>query len=151
MDNPVCEAVKICIDNWTAMNLALDHGWGQESDKTALITELADTIMNFQVEEEDLQEILDNYMEDKFNVVLEDDSSRELSKIFLKVFNEWRNGESKELERLKSLQKPRIQDCKKINELELVTHMMQDTCIDNPPELVDEDGFELVQSKRKRK
>ncbi|CAG9312061.1 unnamed protein product [Blepharisma stoltei] len=152
-ESQVAEAIRLCFDNWTAMNLALDHGWGDPSNKEAFMAQLTDTIVHYQVEEEDIEDLLDEFMEEKFSVILEDDSARELARIFLAVYNQSRSGDSIELDRLRRLKKSSVEECKKINEVEEVTHMMQNAEIE-PPELVptvDEDGFELVQSRRKKK
>ena len=147
------EAVKLCLENWTAMKLAIDMGWGDPIHKENLEKDLTNYILSYDVTKEDIAQFLDDNMEDRFSVILDDGSSNEIAAILLKVFEESSNGVQDELNKLRSIMSIDTSLCKKVkNQPDIVTSMQN---LDlEPPQLVsniDDDGFETVVSKKNKK
>ena len=99
------------------------------------------------------ESFLDDNMEDRFSVILDDGSSNEIAAILLKVFEESSNGVQDELNKLRSIMSIDTSLCKKVkNQPDIVTSMQN---LDlEPPQLVsniDDDGFETVVSKKNKK
>lgn len=147
VDSVIHEAVQLCFDNWTALNLALDMGWGESDQKVSFIQEVSNYILHFQVEQEDITILLEDVMEEKFSVILEDESAKDISRILLKVFQEHLAGQDQEISRLRKLKVVDTELCQKIESRNKVEQDMEI----EPPKLVDEDGFETVVSKKQRK
>lgn len=147
VDSVIQEAVQLCLDNWTALNLALDMGWGEPSQKSSFTQELTNYILHYEVEPEDIQNLLEDTMEQTFSVILEDDSAKDISMILFKVLQEHFNGQDQEINRLRKL---KVVDTELCQKLEIKEKNVQNMDVD-PPCLVDEDGFEVVVSKKQRK
>lgn len=144
VDSVIQEAVQLCLDNWTALNLALDMGWGEPDQKSLFIQELSNYILHYEVEPEDIQNLLEDTMEQKFSVILEDDSAKDISLILFKVLQEHFDGRDQEISRLRKLKVVDTELCQKTGNKD------KDMDVD-PPSLVDEDGFEMVVSKKQKK
>lgn len=148
-ESDLAEAVKLCLDSWTAMKLAVDMGWGEEGHKQTLSSDLLNYIMSYEVTIEDISTFLDETMEDRFSVILDDGSTREIAGILLKVFEESLRGCQEELNKLRALGTIDTELSKKVKPVDIVASM-QNLDIE-PPQLVDEDGFETVVSKKHKK
>ena len=71
VESDISVAVKLCLDNWTALKLALDMGWGEEQNRMNAETEIINYIIGYQVSVEDVAQLLDYIMEEKFSTLLE--------------------------------------------------------------------------------
>jgi hypothetical protein len=149
VDSVISEAVNLCLENWTALKLAVDMGWGEEEDKSNLIQSLTDYILQFEVNSSDVSNFLEDAMESKFSVVLEDNSAEDIANILLKVYQEHMKGQNEEISKLRRLQSADTETCTKVKPPPDLVQAVQDLQVD-PPVLVDEDGFELVVSKKKK-
>lgn len=155
-DEVISEAVSLCLDNWTALNLALSNDWGPISAKEDLKKRLIEDILNTEVDEQYLKELLEFYLEEHFNIQVQDQSALEISLILLKVYEESCRNESSELLRLRSLKGSQASASHKLHEEvpTLVEDMQELSLESTPPPAepeVDEEGFTLVQSKKKRR
>lgn len=149
VDSVISEAVKLCLDNWTALKLSIDMGWGEEDDKSNLIHSLTDYILQFEVDLSDVTNFLEEAMESKFSVILEDNSAEDIANILLKVYQEHMKGQNVEINKLRRLQSADIETCTKVKPPPNLVEAVQDLRVE-PPVLVDEDGFEMVVSKKKK-
>ena len=153
MESNLSEAVKICLDNWTAMKLAIDMGWGEDYHKINLQNELTNYIMSFDVTRDDISDYLDDIMEQRFSVILDDESSRDIAVILLKVFEESAQGRQDELSKLRNLHSADTELCRKVKPQPDLVQGMEGLNIE-PPQLVplvDEDGFETVTGKKNKR
>ena len=164
----VAEAVKLCLSKWTALDLALNlHNTRMPEDLPGHLTDL---ILNYQVQEADVQEFLEEYMDDHFAVDIEDGSAADIAEILMNVFRESRQNRSDTLERLRSLQHRPVQPIEDSSEEDSGEDSGEDSREDSPednkdpnheamdldeepPPLVpdtDEEGFTVVKSRKKR-
>ncbi|OMJ80921.1 hypothetical protein SteCoe_18731 [Stentor coeruleus] len=153
VESYLSEAVKLCLDNWTALKLALDMGWGESESKSAFQTALVNYIVSFEVNEQDVASFLEEHMEDHFQVLIEDNSSEEIARILIKVYEEAYKGETVELQKLRKLQGSDIDQCRKEVKVENLEHAMESLEVATPElvPIVDEDGFETVVSKKNKR
>ena len=155
-DEVISEAVSLCLDNWTALNLALSNDWGSMPAKEDLRKRLIEDILNTEVDEQYLKELLEFYLEEHFNTQIQDQSAQEISLILLKVYEESCRNVSSELTRLRSLKGSQASASHKLEEeVPTLVEDMQELSLESPPApaepVVDEEGFSLVQSKKKRR
>jgi len=155
-DEVISEAVSLCLDNWTALKLALSNDWGLISAKEDLKKRLIEDILNTEVDDQYLKELLEFYLEEHFNIQVQDQSAQEISLILLKVYEESCRNVSTELIRLRSLKGSQASASHKLREeVPTLVEDMQELSLESPPAPsepeVDEEGFTLVQSKKKRR
>ena len=84
--NLVAEGVQLAVHRWTALNLAIENQWGQTDKRTELISDLTDKINNFDVDQDFLSGILDDFMYNNYNVVLEDNSNESLALALVSLY-----------------------------------------------------------------
>lgn len=101
------------MDSWTTLTLAVRHSWGEESKKQELISELADVIINTQVDREYLEEFLEYYMEEHYQTILEDGSQRQIAEVLLQLYAEVERGETAVLSQLRQLRPVDVEQCRK--------------------------------------
>ena len=159
VDSVISEAINLCLENWTALKLAVDMGWGEEEDKEKFKNELKDYILQFEVVQDDIRNFIEDVMESKFSVILEDDSADDISRILLNVYQEHMRGLSQEISKLRSLQSADTENSVKSRPPTNLVQQIQDLQVEAPAlvplepvePLVDEDGFETVVSKKHKK
>lgn len=153
VDSVISEAINLCLENWTALKLAVDMGWGEEEDKEKFKAELRDYILQFEVVQEDIRNFIEDIMESKFSVILEDDSADDISRILLNVYQEHIRGLSQEITKLRNLQSADTENSVKSRPPANLVQQIQDLQVEAPAlvPLVDEDGFETVVSKKQKK
>jgi Glu-tRNA(Gln) amidotransferase subunit E-like FAD-binding protein len=153
VESNLSEAVKLCLDNWTALKLALDMGWGETESKSNFQTSLINYIVSYEVNEQDVTSFLEEHMEDNFQVLLEDNSSQEIARILVKVYEESYKGETTELQKLRKLQGADTDQSRKEVKVENLEQAMGNLEVAAPDlvPIVDEDGFETVVSKRNKR
>jgi Pre-rRNA-processing protein TSR2 len=152
VESDLSEAIKLCLDNWTAMKLAIDMGWGEESHKIALEEEIKNYIFGYQVTVDDIAAFLDEVMEQRFSVILDDGSSNEIAFILNTVYEESLKGSQEQLNKLRQLHTFDIDLSKKFKQQEIIPSI-ENLSIDPPNlvPLVDEEGFETVVSKKNKR
>ena len=78
-------------------------GWGEEQNRMNAETEIINYIIGYQVSVEDVAQLLDYIMEEKFSTLLEDGSSTEIASILMTVYEESLQGKQDQLNKLKTL------------------------------------------------
>lgn len=163
-------AVSIYLYQWQALSLAVSNEWGghDSSDKRDwLIGTISDlyTTNATPPELEDVEDILIQVMSDEFQVMLEDDSAYEVAKQVNAVWIKCQNEEFDEIVALRntyeaakpgnSIQKGDVSsssDDEEGDEGDNEDSEMTDAPTSTKLEpIIDEDGFELVQPKRRNK
>lgn len=140
------EAVELCLRNWAGLTLALNHL--NRPFPWALKQELVSMITNYSVDQRDVYEFLEEYMDVQFSVDLEDDSTQDIAGMLIAVYEESRNNRTDTLEQLRRLARTPRQD----PAIQTVTAGLAQLGLQTePPVLVqDQDGFEEVKAKKKR-
>ncbi|OMJ66414.1 hypothetical protein SteCoe_36741 [Stentor coeruleus] len=153
VESNLSEAVKLCLDNWTALKLALDMGWGESESKSAFQNALINYIISFEVNEQDVASFLEEHMEDNFQVLLEDNSAEEIARILVKVYEESYKGQAFELEKLRKLQGSDTNQSRKEVKIGNLEQAMESLEVAVPEliQIIDEDGFETVVSKKNKR
>ena len=128
-------------------------GWGEEQNRMNAETEIINYIIGYQVSVEDVAQLLDYIMEEKFSTLLEDGSSTEIASILMTVYEESLQGKQDQLNKLKTLSGCDTELSKKTKTQEGIISSLENLEI-NPPSLVpmvDDEGFETVVSKKHKK
>ncbi|KAJ2837536.1 rRNA accumulation- protein [Coemansia sp. 'formosensis'] len=94
------EGVDHVLAKWTALGLAVEHGWGgqetqeKRDDMVEDIVQFFDEAVNKKKNPEplDLQELLLEVMELDFHIDLKDESEKEVAAVLCKIFAECKNG-----------------------------------------------------------
>ncbi|CDR97269.1 Pre-rRNA-processing protein TSR2, putative [Babesia bigemina] len=90
----VCRKVMSC---WTALNLAVDNGWGGDSSeqkREALITQLIDFCLSKkQLYTDEVEDLLFDKMQTLFNVDIEDQSEVEIARLLVQLHNTCSTGD----------------------------------------------------------
>jgi pre-rRNA-processing protein TSR2 len=107
-------AVELVFTNWTALQLAVEHGMGGHRSLSAAIqfTEYMTDVFckKANIEVEEVEDILTDVMDSEFNTVCEDESPIEVSQELWKMFQLFRNNQMEQLNaEIQRLQRP---DCK---------------------------------------
>lgn len=89
------EAVKGIFSEWTALNLAIQNRWGGPNDDNA---DICEDILNYfydhaTVYSDQLEDILDDFFQNELNVLVEDGSIEEVSKILVSLYEECKVGD----------------------------------------------------------
>jgi len=107
-------AVELVFTNWTALQLAVEHGMGGHQSHLAAVqfseymTDVFCKKVNIEVEE--VEDILVDIMDSEFNTMCEDESPLEVSQELWKLFQLCRNNNHEQLNaEMQRLQRP---DCK---------------------------------------
>jgi hypothetical protein len=98
------ELVTAVLTKWTAMKLAISNGWGTTQSRDEFIDTLTSKILEFEVDEDYLIELLEIEMEDTFEVVLEDDSAKQVARTLLAGYNDIISGRNDVLEEVKAVE-----------------------------------------------
>ena len=103
------EGTKIILSTWTALRLSVEQEWGgpQSQEKASWFADVL--VEHFdaegkKVEKEDLEDILLDVMAREFNVVLEDESEREVASLLQNLYHECISGKTELLDTLRSKQ-----------------------------------------------
>lgn len=155
-DRVIEEAVSHCLNSWTALSIALSNDWGPLSAKEELQKRLVEDILETDVDSQYLAEFLEYYLEANFNTQLQDSSAQEIAAILMKVYQESLRNETSELMRLRSLKSSQANASHRLREeVPNLVEDMEDMTLDSPAAAeepaVDEEGFSVVQSKKKRR
>jgi Pre-rRNA-processing protein TSR2 len=107
-------AVELVFTNWTALQLAVEHGMGGHRSHAAAVhfTEYMTDVFckKANIEVEEVEDILMDVMDSEFNTVCEDESPVEVSQELWKLFQLCRNNDHEKLNtEIQRLQRP---DCK---------------------------------------
>uniref|UniRef100_A0A1B6M3G0 Pre-rRNA-processing protein TSR2 homolog n=1 Tax=Graphocephala atropunctata TaxID=36148 RepID=A0A1B6M3G0_9HEMI len=100
------ELVQLVLRNWTALNLAIDQGMmgGSPARSSALVQKITDEIMDFLnsggTDRQILADLLEDFMENEFNSILEDTSQNEVACELLKLPVILNSGKSEEMSSL---------------------------------------------------
>ena len=166
-------AVSLYLAAWPALTLAVTNEWGgpDSSEKRDwLAGVLADHVTDNptkEVDVDDLEDIATQVMGDEFNVVLEDDSAVLLAREIEKSWRECMAGEYGNIEAMKARFESGLKtDTIKRDENDSESSDDEDVTenqengeggqgqdrmeIDRQDPIIDDDGFELVQKKRRR-
>ncbi|XP_047986523.1 pre-rRNA-processing protein TSR2 homolog [Leguminivora glycinivorella] len=93
--------VDLVLNNWTALQLAIDHGMGSSGPKTGQL--VSDYITRYCVENlggdvDNLTEVLEDLMDEEFDTMCEDNSPKEVAIVLLQYFTLLREGKRDELQ-----------------------------------------------------
>ncbi|CAH1171300.1 unnamed protein product [Phaedon cochleariae] len=88
MEAAFSNVIKQVFNNWTGLKLAVDHSMGGSNSKELAI-ECMNLVQDYcmhdpNVDEYDIQEFLDDVMNEKFDTLFEDDSTKEIAIILNK-------------------------------------------------------------------
>ncbi|KAJ2556838.1 rRNA accumulation- protein [Coemansia sp. RSA 1933] len=95
------EGVDHVLANWTALELAVQHGWGgrNTSDKREnMVDEIVEYFdqqvrkKNTTIETTDVEELLVQVMEEDFSIMLEDQSEKQVAALLCSIFAECKSG-----------------------------------------------------------
>ncbi|KAK9838512.1 hypothetical protein WJX81_004218 [Elliptochloris bilobata] len=99
------EGLALVLRRWTALSLAVEHGWGGPQSTCKAEELFANLLEWFYTCKEhyadDLEVSLEADMAEAFNVELEDDSAREVAKELVGMHSELLRGDAARLERLR--------------------------------------------------
>lgn len=89
------EAVKGIFSEWTALNLAIQNRWGNPDDDN---TDICEDVLDFfydhpQVYADQLEDILDDFFQNELNVLIEDGSIEEVSRMLVTLYAECKSGD----------------------------------------------------------
>ena len=89
------EAVKGIFSEWTALNLAIQNRWGGPNEDN---TDICEDVLNFfydhpQVYADQLEDLLDDFFQNELNVLIEDGSIEEVSRILVTLYAECKAGD----------------------------------------------------------
>ena len=142
MEENITEGVRLCVESWSAFELAEDMGWGETSHKQLLLDELTDIVLHCHIDEEKLEDYLQEFMEVNYNVVLEDDSAKDVAKILVNLYEESKAGRTEQLAALRRIKQSKAKPQEPTQE---------SMDIEPAVPIVDEEGIEVVQSKKKKR
>ncbi|KAJ3108582.1 hypothetical protein HDU97_000864 [Phlyctochytrium planicorne] len=175
------EGFKLIVDRWTALQLAVDNQMGGTNTGVMVSTLQIHTRDFFkqygnQVEVDELEGNLQGYFEECFNIDLQDGSASQVARVTVQLYRELASqGRSDALDRLRSTMKNaravtgskamaadsdyEDDDSDEDDGSDDDDAMQEDSgpSVQAPPppppieKIVDEDGFELVQTRRRRK
>lgn len=102
MDVAFKKVVEHIFNNWSALQLAVDHSMGGPNSKQIAVSTV-DYLVNYLTSEngfevEDIEDVLEEIMDQEFNTVCEDDSIREVSSLMLKFLNLIKEGKMQDVE-----------------------------------------------------
>lgn len=102
MDVAFKKVVEHIFNNWSALQLAVDHSMGGPNSKQIAVSTV-DYLVNYLtsengIEVEDIEDVLEEIMDQEFNTVCEDDSIREVSSLMLKFLNLIKEGKMQDVE-----------------------------------------------------
>ncbi|KAF9283295.1 Pre-rRNA-processing protein TSR2-domain-containing protein [Linnemannia elongata] len=172
------EGVEYLFHSWTALKLAVDGEWGGH-DSAAKRDWFVDTIVDYfgehgkKVDTFDLEDILLQIMNDEFSIMLEDKSEQHISKVLEQLFLDCTHGKYDLVQTLK-------QDSQKISgaftsskaqkggdddddssdddaeegedmDVEMGEEAPEPVKKEKPEPIIDEDGFETVVKKGRRR
>ena len=85
------EAVRATFARWTALNLAVSHGWGDGSEGQMREELTQQTIHGFATTKRppdptELEDFFDKYLQDHFNLFADDDSPKEVSIVICRLY-----------------------------------------------------------------
>ena len=152
------EGIDICLAQWPAMQLVHTY---QEDPELALATfahEIESYIHRFEVDIDYLVDWLSDYLDQHFNIDIDDGSLDIVAQTLLKIYSEEQEGRYEELEKLRKLkpvQLPKLTKVKTQPPPDLSDLSLSDsqaptlTPVCEEPE-VDEQGFTVVTSKKQR-
>ncbi|XP_023028422.1 pre-rRNA-processing protein TSR2 homolog [Leptinotarsa decemlineata] len=97
MEQAFNKVIKHVFSNWTGLKLAVEHSMaGPNSKEVALrcLSQLEDYCLhNSDINEDDIQDFLDDIMDENFNTVFEDDSTRDIGVILCRFLQLLRAGD----------------------------------------------------------
>ncbi|KAL7035408.1 hypothetical protein ACKWTF_008352 [Chironomus riparius] len=101
--NQFKEIVECIFNRWSALKLAVEHGMAKNGLQTALdfVDYVTDScvLTNSKVSEEDLMDLLEDILDQEFDTVCQDQSTKEISNILLRYLELLNSGQ---LELIKS-------------------------------------------------
>lgn len=150
-------AISIILSQWTALRIAIEHSLAPESS----MQELSQLVYEFfmtekQVYWDELAGNFDEYFLETFNMELEDKSSDSISKHLCLLFSELKEGKEDEYAKIVAAGKKNVAVCEKDESSDSEDEMDEAMEVDVEPlagpsePVIDEDGFELVQRRRRR-
>ena len=160
--------VKSALGSWTALQLAIQHGFveGNTEEKFSLLSDDLVNICNHEsVDQFAIEELLESAAYHDFNFLDEDKSYKDLAKAIVVCFSEIKSADIKTVitkhfpSASDALQKSsRGKDMTvEVDEESALSEMVCDSSIEDESTvnrkqepIIDDDGFQLVQSRRKR-
>ena len=152
--------VSLYLWRWQALTLAVENEWGgpDSADKrdwlAGTLSDLFTTNPSKEVDQEDVEDIATQVLNDEFSVVLEDDSAYELSMQLTTCWRDCLAGDFSKIEVLREAfvsakpgAKSNVKEASSSSEDEEPESERMDVDVQEP--VIDDDGFELVQRKRK--
>lgn len=165
------EGIRLVFSRWTALVLAVENQWGGPESEAKREHLVQETLRYFLKHKEhyadELEEDLDDAILHDFNTQAEDGSPKEIADMLLAMYKECVVGNFSLIEKLRShpvagagrSQQQVVDNDGTIvsdadsedDEMEDAQPMQQDEPPKRPEPVVDEDGFTLVQSGRRRR
>uniref|UniRef100_A0A7S3UA35 Pre-rRNA-processing protein TSR2 homolog n=1 Tax=Picocystis salinarum TaxID=88271 RepID=A0A7S3UA35_9CHLO len=102
------EGVGLILQRWTALGLAIEHGWGG-TDTTAKAQSFHDEVYHWFVDAkeqryvDELEDLLDDIMAQEFNAELQDGSPRQVAEALVRLFEECAQGNYSTVLRLREV------------------------------------------------
>lgn len=161
-------SVSLHLWNWQALSLAVDNEWGgpDSAEKRdwlgGVLADLVTSSPTKDPEVEDLEDVATQVMGDEFSVVLEDDSAFLLAQQIVKSWKACQVGDFAAIEAMKeafekgrkpdAVQKDNNGSDSEDDEEEEEQGQPEDEKmeVDKQESVIDDEGFELVQKKRRR-
>jgi len=96
--NKFTEGVKNIFSKWTALSLAVDNDWGGRNDGNKKVSQLLNEVMEMFTQKntpfvDEVADYLDKFLNDNFNLSIEDDSSDEVAQFIIKLYEECSSGD----------------------------------------------------------
>ena len=167
----VDEIVRCALNSWTALRIAIQHGFveGNTDEKYSLLSEdLKNLCRSENVDQFALEELLESSAYHDFNFLDEDKSFKDLAKAIIMCFNEIKSSSINDViakyfpSVTEAVQRStRGEDVAvEVDEESALSEMICETVIQDPKSdssgikkqepIIDDDGFQLVQPRRKR-
>ncbi|XP_063696043.1 uncharacterized protein LOC134827373 [Culicoides brevitarsis] len=94
--------VEEMFNRWTALRLAVEHGMHVENNGLQAAIEILDYMTDYclnmkKLESDDVQEALDQIMDQEYDTICDDNSTRELSLYLVKYLTMLRDGKDQEI------------------------------------------------------
>jgi len=91
--NKFIEGVKNIFSKWTALSLAVDNDWGGKNDGNKKVSQLLNEAVEMFTQKnppfvDEVADYLDKFLNDNFNLSIEDGSSDEVAQLIIKLYEE---------------------------------------------------------------
>lgn len=150
MDNDIFRsAVTSVLNNWTALQLAVEHGMGTRESAQSLVDYVIETfVSNDDISCEEMSDVLSEVMDSLFQTVCEDNSPDEVGALLWRFYQHHRVGETEKIKEMLSKLPPcQLWLCKP---LDTAATPVKTRHLQSVPETMDVEESEWTEVKSRR-